>query len=78
MATAKWISQFPPKFRAPRFVKDQPAVVYGAAGDILIVADYNGDFKAEIAVYRPSTATWYIAGQTPFVYGNTADKLGRG
>ncbi len=54
------------------FVKDRPAHVHGTAGDILIVADYNGDFKAEIAVYRP-TAT-RIKGQTRFSNGNPGDK----
>ncbi|MEP7137712.1 MAG: S8 family serine peptidase [Chloroflexota bacterium] len=36
-------------------------------------ADYNGDRKADVAVFRPSNSTWYIQGQGAFAYGQAGD-----
>jgi hypothetical protein len=33
--------------------------VFGAADDVLIPADYDGDGKDDVAVFRKSDATWY-------------------
>ena len=39
-----------------------PNFLLGAAGDIPVRADYDGDHKADPAVYRPSTGQWLILG----------------
>ena len=36
------------------------AIQLGAKGDIPVVADYDGDGKADAAVYRPSDGVWYM------------------
>jgi hypothetical protein len=47
--------------------------VYGTVGDKPVVGDYNGDGKADIAIFRPTNSTWYIYGVGPFKYGTVGD-----
>jgi len=55
------------------------AVHFGADGDKPVPADFDGDLKADIAVFRPSTGVWYVikSGDGNFIitpWGSSADR----
>ncbi len=45
---------------------------WGIAGDLIVPGDYDGNGKADIAVWRPSDGVWYI------VNSNTQNAVGTG
>jgi hypothetical protein len=54
-------------------IAGQPAVEWGAAGDLPVPGDYDGDRRPDIAVFRPANGTWYIDGGATIVWGAPGD-----
>ena len=38
----------------------RPSCIGGATGDKAVAADYDGDGKSDVAVFRPATCDWWI------------------
>jgi hypothetical protein len=51
------------RVRASSAVTDS-SYPWGGSGDIPVPADYDGDGRADLAVYRPSTGAWFILKST--------------
>jgi hypothetical protein len=53
-------------------------IAFGAGTDLPAPADYDGDGKADVSVYRPSNGTWYLnrstQGFTGIAFGVSEDK----
>ncbi len=48
-------------------------VPWGKPGDIPVSGDFNGDGKTDLAIWRPSTATWWIRGVETVPWGGRGD-----
>lgn len=81
-SNGNWIIRYSQQTPLPRG-SDQyinTTVAFGFGTDIPVPADYDGDGKADIAVFRPSNGVWYIlrssdGGFTAIQFGLGTDKL---
>jgi hypothetical protein len=54
-------------------ISGQSDINFGQDGDIAVPADYNGDGKVELAVYRPSEGVFYMQDGKPVKLGQQGD-----
>ena len=65
-------------------MRNQFTIQWGAAGDMPVPLDRDGDGRVELIVYRPSTGTWYFNNPATgvvesLVWGQAGDiPVGRG
>jgi hypothetical protein len=55
------------------FIRGVNDLAHGTGTDIPVPADYNGDGKDDVAIFREANSTWYVYGVGPSVYGITND-----
>jgi hypothetical protein len=49
-------------------------VAWGTSGDIPVPGDYDGNRTTDVAVFRPSTGTWFVLGSLTTNFGTTGDQ----
>jgi len=55
-------------------IEGQATLTYGTEpGDLPVAADYDGDRKTDLAVFRPSTGTWHVKGGQTTQWGTNGD-----
>jgi FG-GAP-like repeat len=62
--TGFWNTWLSPKFNIVGGGSAEPAVNFGYATDIPVSGDFDNDGKTDLAVFRPSTGTWYLQQST--------------
>jgi len=48
-------------------------VYFGAAADVTVPGDYNGDGTWETGIFRPSSGLWVVNGITRVYFGESND-----
>jgi len=66
-STGQWFIRNAPPIPEVVVYGDPCASPCGAAGDLPVPADYDGDGDADIAVFRPTTGQWFVQGGSPEV-----------